>query len=103
MADYIRRDDALGASRIVYIEYLETDDDGYVEGDIDTIPVVFKKDIEAIPAADVVEVVRCKDCIYAGEAKEGCFMMSCSVNGKIVSDTDYCSDGWSAWMVGKDE
>ena len=55
MTDYIRREDALNASKIVYIEYLEIDDDQYIEGEADYFPVVFKKDIEKIPAADVVE------------------------------------------------
>ena len=53
--DYISREAALNASKIVYIEHLETDDDQYIEGECDFIPVVFKKDIEKIPAADVVE------------------------------------------------
>lgn len=55
MSDYIKREDALNASKVVYIEFLETDEEGYIEGDADYIPVVFKKDIEKLPAADVVE------------------------------------------------
>lgn len=54
MADeYIRKTDALNASKITYIECLYLDDGGYLEGESDAIPVVFKRDIEAIPAADV--------------------------------------------------
>lgn len=60
--EYIEREAALNASKIVYIEYIEVDGEGYEDGNADNIPVVFKKDIEALPAADVVEVVRCKDC-----------------------------------------
>lgn len=60
MSDYISREAVLNASKIVYIEYLETDDDQYIEGECDFIPVVFKKDIEKIPSADVVERKRGK-------------------------------------------
>lgn len=60
MIEYIERDKALNASKIVYIEYIELDYDGYEEADADNIPVVLKKDIEAIPAADVKPVVRGK-------------------------------------------
>lgn len=57
MDEYIKRSDALNASKIVYIEYIEIDGDGYEDGNADEIPVVLKRDIEAIPAADVVPVV----------------------------------------------
>ena len=45
--------------------------------------------IDAIPAADVAEVVRCKDCIYHSGALPGqpniiCFQMK---------DNDFCSYG----------
>lgn len=58
MSDYIKRDKALNASKIVYVEYIELDGDGYEEANADNIPIVLKKDIEAIPAADVRPVVR---------------------------------------------
>lgn len=54
MTEYIEREAALNASKIVYIEYIEIDGDGYEDGNADEIPVVFRRDIEAIPAADVV-------------------------------------------------
>ena len=56
MAEYIEREAAINASKIVYIEYIEVDGEGYEDGNADEIPVVFKRDIEAIPAADVVPV-----------------------------------------------
>jgi len=62
--DLIRRSDALNCSHIVYIEFLEIDDGGYIEGDADCIPVVKKRDIESIPAVDAVEVVRCGECVH---------------------------------------
>ena len=55
MRDYIRREDALNASKLVYIECIETDDGGFLEAEADYIPVVLKKDIKELPAADVVE------------------------------------------------
>ena len=54
MDDLIRRSDALNCSKIVYIEYLETDDGWYTEGEADYIPVVKKRGIEAISAVDAV-------------------------------------------------
>jgi len=56
MDDYIKRKDALNASRIVYIECLEMDNEDFIEAEADDIPVVFKRDIASIPSADVVEV-----------------------------------------------
>ena len=56
--EYIERAAALNASKIVYIEYIEVDGEGCEDGNADDIPVVFKKDIEALPAADVAPVVR---------------------------------------------
>lgn len=56
MAEYIEREAALNASKIVYIEYISIDGNEYEDGYADEIPVVFKSDIVAIPAADVVPV-----------------------------------------------
>ena len=44
----------------------------------------FAKIIEKLPAADVVEVVRCKDC--AGKK-------ACDVWGIYLDDDDFCSHG----------
>lgn len=60
MAKYIDKEAALEASKIVYIEFIELDGEGYEEADADYFPVVFRKDIEAIPAADVRPVVHGK-------------------------------------------
>ena len=51
MAEYIKKEDAKAAikKRI---------------GSMDLFESRFNADIDAIPAADVVEVVRCKDCAY---------------------------------------
>lgn len=55
MSDYIKREDALNASKLVYIECIEKDDGGFLEVDADNIPIVLKRDIMELPAADVVE------------------------------------------------
>ena len=55
--------------------------------------------IKAIPAADVVEVVRCKDCAdfrpWGGQSKLGdCMVYVCDgENPFTMEETDFCSDG----------
>lgn len=45
--------------------------------------------IESVPDADVVEVVRCKDCVYANESGRTCHY---SV-GRTTYPENYCADG----------
>lgn len=55
--------------------------------------------IEGLPAADVVEVVRCKDCAdfrpWGGQSKLGdCMVYVCDgENPFTMEETDFCSDG----------
>lgn len=55
--------------------------------------------IKAIPAADVVKVVRCKDCAdfrpWGGQSKLGdCMVYVCDgENPFTMEETDFCSDG----------
>lgn len=76
MADYIDRDAAIAACF-----------DGFADCRDDCAA-----NIRSIPAADVVEVVRCKDCI--NRTKSG-MCIQWSRYGKIVntSDYDFCSYG----------
>lgn len=53
MKDYILRSDAMNCSKLVYIECLY-DKDNYIEAEADSIPVIFKRDLETIPASDTV-------------------------------------------------
>ena len=48
-----------------------------------------------VPSADVVEVVRCKDCKYYRHDvdKDGGSWDCCSEHGEFVTPTDYCSYG----------
>ena len=56
MDEYIKKADVLNASKLVYIECLYLDEEGYEEAEADDIRIVFARDIESIPAADVEEV-----------------------------------------------
>jgi hypothetical protein len=52
------------------------------------------KVLEEIPAADVVEVVRCKDCKYLEEAYVNAKgFLFCPASGMEVTDMDFCSYG----------
>ena len=56
--------------------------------------VVTWSEIAHIPAADVAEVVLCKDCQYYQDAKtnkKG--FLICPASGMEISETDYCSYG----------
>lgn len=59
----------------------------------------FVKIIEELPAAGVVEVVRCKDCEYfrpwADHQKFGdCMVYVCDLEDPFtMEETDFCSDG----------
>lgn len=59
--------------------------------------------IKKIPAADVVEVVRCKDCEYWGGVTFGyiCRRLSGTTLRNETRESDYCSFG--AKMDGKGE
>ena len=51
------------------------------------------RDENIAPAADVVEVVRCKDCKHAKEYKNNFFCCYYPVTPKSVSSDDFCSYG----------
>lgn len=70
--EYIRREDAL---RALYEDY------AYPAMDI----------IKGVPAADVAEVVRCRDCIYNIDGL--CFCRRPLGNGVAVEPDDFCSWG----------
>ena len=56
--------------------------------------LVAVKLLEKVPAADVAEVVRCKDCQYYQDAKtnkKG--FLICPAFGMEITETDYCSYG----------
>ena len=72
MADFIRREDAL---KTLYNDY------AYAAMDV----------IKRLPAADVAEVVRCKDCIYRIDGR--CFSRTSFLNAPAVEPDNFCSWG----------
>ena len=69
----------------------------------DTIDDIYDKHIEKHSTADVVEIVRCKDCKYWGGVTFGyiCRRFSGTTLRNETRETDYCSFG--AKMDGKCE
>ena len=82
MTDYISRQAAIEAVRLVYKSYLPEDSEPWII-----------EQLHELPAADVVEVVRCKDCRYCRtEYGRGKWYGSCLYwNTHSVMDNDYCS------------
>ena len=77
--EYIERDAAVSAVRHAWAKGLE--------------PTQY---IEEIPAADVVEVVRCKDCKYGWKCCSG--KIACQRDGRVAYEmlfepTSFCSYG----------
>lgn len=82
MKEYIER-----AHLLKNLGYDETRRDDVLPGS--TFDIVLKE-----PAADVAEVVLCKDCQYYQDAKtnkKG--FLICPASGMKISETDYCSYG----------
>ena len=50
-------------------------------------------ELEAIPPADVVEVVRCKDCVNAKKGEPGSLFHFCIRLNQITSNNFYCACG----------
>ena len=90
MSDYIKREDAVRA----IMEYIR---DGCDESD-EFIDGTYKAKLiveEDIPSADVVEVVRCKDCKYAlsQRAQYGDYWCKSRKGMLYVMPDNYCSYG----------
>ena len=66
----------------------------YEENDFSQQMDVILAIVDAQPTADVVEVVRCKECRYYPDAKvnEKGFLI-CPASGMEITETDYCSYG----------
>jgi hypothetical protein len=81
----------IDADKIPY--YLDTSENAPMEGR----RVAFKSDIDKIPTADVVEVVRCKDCKHCTLTEDGEYNPEDIVCGYFMTDgmnsTDFCSYG----------
>ena len=95
MSDYIKREDAIEAlnrhkKTFSYGEDNSKERYAYMQHLADF------KAIENIPTADVVEVVRCKDCKYWQDQEEGIVEVPICTRSELISirgKDDYCSYG----------
>ena len=93
MSRYIDVDDAIKALS----KHIDYDDDGMQEIDTDTIFIT----LEELPSADVVEVIRCKECKYYIDyinmqfvnAPTLCGRLSTLDNYVTINANDFCSWG----------
>ena len=93
MAEYIEREALL--NRIKTLQETESATvgkkqfaDGYFLG-LDEAEIIAMQ----APAADVVEVVRCKDCQYYEPFATGCDEMVCGLDDLFRNPVDFCSNG----------
>ena len=57
-------------------------------------PAIVKEAIETAPAADVVEVVRCRDCVhYCPMDKQHKHVRYCYWHSRLSRDNGYCDEG----------
>lgn len=91
MAEYIEREKAIAICQNYYEHCLETHD--YCG---DSVAYDIRSNIQGLPTADVVPVVRCKDCnhyktdsYYCQKTKQG----YCELDGTVKQKQGYCSYG----------
>ena len=78
--EYIRKQDAVKASLEFTVEYLGgAFDEGLQKG--------LKNKLESLEPADVVQVVRCDDCVYYGSRRW------CELHSSVFDDNAFCSYG----------
>lgn len=88
MADYIQREAAVKIAERYGLTH------GSVLGRHSGIADCIASEIEMIPAANVVEVARCKECLLRG--KQACAMYyrcGCGEQHSWETDDDFCSRG----------
>lgn len=90
MADYISREAAVEALRPYKVDpfkigFLDDNINGFNDG-IDTAI----SELSVMPAADVVEVVRCKDCKLMSHDEHGYWCIN-DYQASLDPDKDYCS------------
>ena len=77
MSEYIRKEDVLNLPQSIERNLCGE----IVERSIDV------KDIESLEPADVVQVVRCDDCVYYGSRRW------CELHSSVFDDNAFCSYG----------
>ena len=88
MAEYIKRTAVFEQFDNADADVCETDDFGGVDYGFGRKNI--KELINAIPAADVVEVVRCKDCYQSVVIGN---VLHCTYWGKDTDESGYCHEG----------
>lgn len=85
--DYIEREAVLSLAKDICV--LTKWDTEYHHRSIDPI------DVRELPAADVVHVVRCGECVFheISDYGGGCTKNVCSLWNRQIQDDDYCSYG----------
>ena len=89
MKEYIEREDAVKHLKSRTGQFIDDVGKGWNAGIEASICY-----IEGLPAPDVAEVVRCKDCQCYQDAKtnkKG--FLICPASGMEITETDYCSYG----------
>lgn len=92
MADYISREAVLA------LGYWHGERPDFDNPCPDGIDAVDTSDIETIPAADVVEVVRCGQCKYKRNLDE--FERKYLISSALIcTNSDFLYDGWNAVLA----
>ena len=88
MDDYIRRTDAVKIAEKYGLA------NGSVLGRHTGLADCIARDISELPAADVAEVVRCKDCknLVNTTINANCFLI-CDISDMEIAPEDFCSYG----------
>ena len=88
MADYIKRTDAVKIAEKYGLA------NGSVLGRHTGLADCIARDISELPAADVAEVVRCKDCknLVNTTINANCFLI-CDISDMEIAPEDFCSHG----------
>lgn len=92
--DYIKREDAV--RRIAVLMAAEAESDGCEDQPMDTYIEYASEDLADIPSADVVPVVRCKDCKHCEYASNRVPTERAWVCYKCLCDVEqdwFCADG----------
>ena len=83
MSDYIKREDAIKANEN-YVPYQRLGEDRQL---------YFDRILKELPSADVVEVVRCKNCRHNGSFDTDCPFGWRDERFNLPDDIDFCSYG----------
>jgi len=97
MAEYIDRKTTIEAVHSAMYPYFCGAEDGDILSDDEKLVLSVNKRIctaiIALPSADVVEVVRCKYCVYSNKSFNGLLCAKVPNRFLYVYDDDYCSYG----------